>query len=127
MGNVFNRFGGGASLKEIPCTFTWRKSGQLISVDLSNYSLVIMKVRNTAPSSLSSYIKDIYIGIPTNGDVVYSGWKSTHDGGGGSYYYGNVVCTFHADGNGVYIDSFSNSNNMAAYESVNFVQLYGIR
>ena len=127
MGNIFNKFGDGSSYKEIPCSFTWTQHGQLISVDLSKYSFVVMKVRNVTVSSLTNYAKDIYIGLPTNGDVVYSGWKATHDAGGGTTYTGNVVCTFHADENGVYIDSFSNSDNRAVYNNLTFIELYGVR
>jgi len=127
MGNIFNKFGDGSSYKEIPCSFTWTQHGQLISVDLSKYSFVVMKVRNNTVSTLPSYAKDIYIGIPTNGDEVYSGWKSTHDAGGGTLLFGNVVCSFHADENGVYIDSFSNSNAQAVYFDLSFINLYGVR
>ena len=115
------------SLITIPCTFTWRTSGQLIPVNLSGYSYVIMKVRNVSVSSMSSYSKDIYICIPTNNTVVYSGWVDTHDAGGGTTYTGNVVSTFHANSNGVYIDSFSNSDTRAVYNSLSFSALYGIK
>lgn len=127
MGNIFNKYGDGSSYKEIPCSFTWTQHGQLISVDLSKYSFVVMKVRNNTVSSLTNYSKDIYIGLPTNGDVVYSGWKATHDAGSGTLYFGNVVCTFHADENGVYIDSFSNSDTRAVYFDLRFIELYGVR
>ena len=126
MGNIYNKIGGGKSVKPIPCSFNWVTSGRLISVDLSKYSFVIMKVRNITASSMTSYAKDIYIGMPTNGDIVYSGWKSTHYDGS-QQYVGNVVSTFHANDNGVYIDSFSNSDNRAVYSNLSFIKLYGIR
>ena len=127
MGNIYNKIGGGKSVKPIPCSFTWTQQGQLISVDLSKYSFIIMKVRNVTASSMTSYAKDIYIGMPTNGDSVYSGWKSTHDAGGGTTYTGNVLASFHANRNGVYIDSFLNSDNRAVYSNLSFIKLYGIR
>lgn len=114
------------SLINLPCSFTWSTSGQLIPIDLSNYSYIILKVKNVTPSMMLQYSKDLYIAMPVNSEIVYSGWQSTHYNGVG-FIFGNVLATFHCNSTGVYIDSFDNSNPAAVYNSLEFVALYGIK
>lgn len=157
MGNIYNKVGGGRklgtksitangtyyaeddhvggysqvtvnvpSLHNITATFTWRTTaGYLISTNLSAYSYVILKCRTSG--SGSSYQKNVYIAMPTNSEVVYGGWTCHHNDGS-SDMTGNCVVTIHANSNGVYLDSFSNSDTRtAAYQALNFVALYGIK
>ena len=107
-------------------SFSWRTSaGYLISKSLSGYSYVILKCRTSGAGS--SYIKDVYIGMPTNGTVVYGGWHCHHNDGS-SDMEGNCVVRIHANSNGVYLDSFDNSDTRtAAYQALSFVALYGIK
>lgn len=114
------------SLHTISCTFNWRTTaGALISVNLSGYSYVILKCKTSG--YLEDYKKHVYICIPTNGEVVYGGWMCVHDQGSGNIY-GNCAGTFHANANGVYMDSFSNSDSRTSpYQALNFVALYGIK
>lgn len=110
----------------INASFTWRETaGYLISKSLSGYSYVILKCRTSGVGSAN--IKDVYIGMPVNSTVVYGGWLCVHNEGSGDMY-GNCVVKIHADANGVYLDSFSNSDSRtAAYQALSFVALYGIK
>lgn len=107
-------------------SFSWRTTaGYLISKSLSGYSYVILKCRTSGYGSAN--IKDVYIGMPVNSTVVYGGWLCVHNQGSGDMY-GNCVVKIHADANGIYLDSFSNSDSRTSpYEALSFVALYGIK